>query len=180
MKHAYKFLLREQVGFAAVLWRLRQCVSCLICYGVLAWAVATTFTVVLLLVKKWLKKRCGNLLKDDDDSTTNHNIDPSTLTTNDPTTPNTNEPSTPTTITIEPTTPTLIYDDDDDDDDDWRGMHPLTRSSHPPSPQKNESRIPLITPMSQMSTTTTSDDDDDDDDDDDVAGRTRSKRQLKF
>ena len=28
IKHAYKFLLREQVGFAAVLWRLRQCVSC--------------------------------------------------------------------------------------------------------------------------------------------------------
>ena len=27
IKHAYKFLLREQVGFAAVLWRLRQCVS---------------------------------------------------------------------------------------------------------------------------------------------------------
>ena len=104
-------------------------------------------------------------MKDDDDSTTNHYIDP--------TTPNTNEPSTPTTITIEPTTPTLIYDDDDD----LRGMHPLTRSSHPPSPQKNESRIPLLTPMSQMPATTTSDDDDDDDDD---AGRNRSKRQLKF
>ena len=29
IKHAYKFLLREQVGFAAVLRRLRQCVSCL-------------------------------------------------------------------------------------------------------------------------------------------------------
>ena len=31
--HAYKFLLREQVRFAAVLWRFRQCVSCnyLIC-----------------------------------------------------------------------------------------------------------------------------------------------------
>ena len=29
IKHAYKFVLREQVGFAAVLWRLRQCVSCL-------------------------------------------------------------------------------------------------------------------------------------------------------
>ena len=28
IKHAYKFLLREQVGFATVLWRLRQCVSC--------------------------------------------------------------------------------------------------------------------------------------------------------
>ena len=28
IKHAYKFLLREQLGFAAVLWRLRQCVSC--------------------------------------------------------------------------------------------------------------------------------------------------------
>ena len=27
--HAYKFLLREKVGYAAVLWRLRQCVSCL-------------------------------------------------------------------------------------------------------------------------------------------------------
>ena len=27
-KHAYKFLPREQLGFAAVLWRLRQCVSC--------------------------------------------------------------------------------------------------------------------------------------------------------
>ena len=26
IKHAFKFLLREQVGFAAVLWRLRQCV----------------------------------------------------------------------------------------------------------------------------------------------------------
>ena len=26
IKHAYKFLLKEQVGFAAVLWRLRQCV----------------------------------------------------------------------------------------------------------------------------------------------------------
>ena len=29
-KHAYKFLLRDQVGFAAVLWRLRQCVSCIV------------------------------------------------------------------------------------------------------------------------------------------------------
>ena len=28
IKHPYKFLLREQVRFAAVLWRLRQCVSC--------------------------------------------------------------------------------------------------------------------------------------------------------
>ena len=28
IKHAYKVLLREQVGFAAVLWPLRQCVSC--------------------------------------------------------------------------------------------------------------------------------------------------------
>ena len=27
IKYAYKFLLREQVGFADVLWRLRQCVS---------------------------------------------------------------------------------------------------------------------------------------------------------
>ena len=27
IKHAYKYLLREQVGFAAVLWRFRQCVS---------------------------------------------------------------------------------------------------------------------------------------------------------
>ena len=32
IKHAYKFLLREQVGFAAVLWRLRQGVSCYILY----------------------------------------------------------------------------------------------------------------------------------------------------
>ena len=32
IKHAYKFLLREQVGFAAVLWRLRQGVSCDIFY----------------------------------------------------------------------------------------------------------------------------------------------------
>ena len=29
IKHAYKFLLRLQVGFAAVLLRLRQRVSCL-------------------------------------------------------------------------------------------------------------------------------------------------------
>ena len=28
IKHAYKFLLREQVGCAAVLWHLHQCVSC--------------------------------------------------------------------------------------------------------------------------------------------------------
>ena len=27
IKHAYKFLLREQVWFTAVIWRLRQCVS---------------------------------------------------------------------------------------------------------------------------------------------------------
>lgn len=126
-------------------------------------------------------------MKDDDDSTTStlkHSIDPTTLTTNDPTTPNTNEPSTPTTITIEPTSPTtpttdepttstLIYDDDD-----LRGMHPLTRSSHPPSRQINESRIPLLTPMSIMSTTTTSDADADDHHH--VADRTRSKKQLKF
>ena len=32
IKHAYIFLLREQLGFAAVLWRLRQCVSCYIYY----------------------------------------------------------------------------------------------------------------------------------------------------
>ena len=30
IKHAYKFLLKEQVGFAVVLWRLRQYVSCVI------------------------------------------------------------------------------------------------------------------------------------------------------
>ena len=35
IKHAYKFLLSEEVGFAAVLWRLRQCVSCLPSYAVL-------------------------------------------------------------------------------------------------------------------------------------------------
>ena len=29
IKQAYKFLLREQLGLAAVLWRLRQCVSCM-------------------------------------------------------------------------------------------------------------------------------------------------------
>ena len=29
IKHAYKFLLREKEGFAAVLWRLRQGLSCL-------------------------------------------------------------------------------------------------------------------------------------------------------
>ena len=28
IKHVYKFLLRAQAGFVAVLWRLRQCVSC--------------------------------------------------------------------------------------------------------------------------------------------------------
>ena len=28
IKHAYKFVLREQVGFAAVLWHLRKSVSC--------------------------------------------------------------------------------------------------------------------------------------------------------
>ena len=33
IKHAYKFLLREQVGVAAILWRLRQCVSCYILYA---------------------------------------------------------------------------------------------------------------------------------------------------
>ena len=32
IKHAYKFLLREQEEFAAVLWRLRQGVSCQILY----------------------------------------------------------------------------------------------------------------------------------------------------
>ena len=31
IKHAYKFLLREYLGFAAVLWRLRQCISCFYC-----------------------------------------------------------------------------------------------------------------------------------------------------
>ena len=30
IKHAYNFFLREQVGFVAVLWRLRQGVSCLL------------------------------------------------------------------------------------------------------------------------------------------------------
>ena len=34
IKHAYKFLLREQVGFAAVLWRLRQCVLVMILYAI--------------------------------------------------------------------------------------------------------------------------------------------------
>ena len=28
IKHAYNFSLKEQEGFAAILWRLRQCVSC--------------------------------------------------------------------------------------------------------------------------------------------------------
>ena len=32
IKHAYKFRMREQVGFAAVLWRLRQFVSCICMY----------------------------------------------------------------------------------------------------------------------------------------------------
>ena len=30
IKHAYKFVLREQVGFAAAFWRLRQGVSCVL------------------------------------------------------------------------------------------------------------------------------------------------------
>ena len=33
IKHAYKFLLREQVGFGAVLRRLCQCVSCCSLYN---------------------------------------------------------------------------------------------------------------------------------------------------
>ena len=39
IKHAYKFLLREQVEFAAVIWRLRQCVSCIIMKSVLVHCV---------------------------------------------------------------------------------------------------------------------------------------------
>ena len=37
IKHAYKSVLREQVGFAAVLWRLRQGVSCFILNPVVVW-----------------------------------------------------------------------------------------------------------------------------------------------
>ena len=40
IKHAYKCFLREQVGFAAVHRRLRQCVSC--------WFILTTFTIIVL------------------------------------------------------------------------------------------------------------------------------------
>ena len=34
IKHAYKFLLREQVELATVLWRLRQCVFYILLRGV--------------------------------------------------------------------------------------------------------------------------------------------------
>lgn len=93
--------------------------------GFVAWALATVFTVGLLVFKKWLGKKCDRFVDPNDPATPN--------TTNDPTIPTTDEPSTPTTITIEPTTlttnepttSTLIYDDD------LRGMH--TPPPPPPS-----------------------------------------------
>lgn len=98
--------------------------------GFVAWALATVFTVGLLVFKKWLGKKCDRFVDPNDPATPN--------TTNDPTIPTTDEPSTPTTITIEPTTlttnepttSTLIYDDD------LRGMHtppPHHHHKQPPS-----------------------------------------------
>ena len=77
IKHAYKFLLREHEGFAAVLWRLRQCVSCLLLCSIFLsdgsgiiiehieeyFASTNTFPIVTIstIAKIWRKKIISNL-----------------------------------------------------------------------------------------------------------------------
>ena len=77
IKHAYKFLLREHEGFAAVLWRLRQCVSCLLLCSIFyrmvqvlllntlknTFASTNTFPIVTIstIAKIWRKKIISNL-----------------------------------------------------------------------------------------------------------------------
>ena len=77
IKHAYKFLLREHEGFAAVLWRLRQCVSCLLLCSIFyrmvqvlllntlknTLASTNTFLIVTIstIAKIWRKKIISNL-----------------------------------------------------------------------------------------------------------------------
>ena len=61
IKHAYKFLLKEQVGFAAVLWRLRQCVSCIsyvtgINYKIQGWKIIFACWYLFLKRGQGLKK----------------------------------------------------------------------------------------------------------------------------
>lgn len=129
----------------------------------------------MLLLKKWLKKKCENLVKDDNVSTTPQSVD-------DPSSPSTSDDPNLSTIHVVPSTPTTIHDDDDDkndqaspttiinDDDD---TNPPPRTSTPSSPNVNESRRPLITPLSSVTTSP-------DVEEECVARNTRSKRQLKF
>lgn len=114
-------------------------------------------------------------MKDDNVSTPPQSVD-------DPSSPSTSDDPNQSTIHVVPSTPTTIHDDDDDkndqaspttiinDDDD---TNPPPRTSTPSSPNVNESRRPLITPLSSVTTSP-------DIEEECVARNTRSKRQLKF
>lgn len=82
--------------------------------GFLAWLVATTFTVVLLLIKRWLTNKCNQLAQDNTIPTNSHAIK----------------------VDDADATPQSLTNEDDDDE-------PHSHSSNPPSPI-NESQIPLL------------------------------------
>ena len=49
-KHSYKFLLSEQVGFAAILWLLRQCVSCVHVIYIFVFFLSQFFKCLILFI----------------------------------------------------------------------------------------------------------------------------------
>ena len=101
--------------------------------GFLAWLVATTFTVVLLLIKRWLTNKCNQLAQDNTIPANSHAIK----------------------VDDADATPQSLTNEDDDDE-------PNSHSSNPPSPI-NESQIPLLQYSHTPPSTSSNYNDDDDD-----------------
>ncbi|XP_052693839.1 uncharacterized protein LOC128172111 [Crassostrea angulata] len=128
-------------------------------WGFLGWLIATIFTVVLLLIKRWITKKCNQLTQDNTIPTDSYAID---VDDDADTTPQSfnNEDD-------DDATPQSFNNEDDGD----------SHSSNPPSPI-NESQIPLLQySHTPPSTSFNNDDDDDEDDNQDlgISSRTRGK-----
>lgn len=147
----------------------------MIIIGLLAWAVATTLAVAILLLKKWLKKKCENCVREDDDVPTS----PPPQSIDDDHSSSSTSPD-PDLSTIHPSTPTTIHNDDDDDGGGWtwqkfdrRWHQPASKNQYPSVPQwkpKTSYHSPILRHHLPRCWGRRKR----------VARNTRSKRQLKF
>lgn len=144
--------------------------------GLLAWAVATTLAVAILLLKKWLKKKCENCVREDDDVPT----PPPPQSIDDDHSSSSSTSPDPDLSTIHPSTPTTIHNDDDDDGGGWtwqkfdrRWHQPASKNQYPSVPQwkpKTSYHSPILRHHLPRCWGRRKR----------VARKTRSKRQLKF